>query len=545
MAELSEPTPSPSPSPSLSSSSTASSSKESLSTPPVSSPPCRKIKVAVIGTGLAGLATAYYLTQASDNDINYDVHLFDERPTIGFDSQSVTATDRDGVSRRVDVPMRSFAGGYYTRVIALYKSLGLKFRDARFTYSFSELDRDEVHGTSKTTTYYMHGGRRGVFKHGGRPADLGLARYLVQLTAITFWYIYFTLITTFSRPKGGLSFKNEQKPDPASRYWYITTPADREVRENEIRTEASGYGSMTADEEEIDISVGVESLKEYLVRWHVAKWFIDRFVTPLFCAMSTCNTSTILRAPAADVVDYKKETFLKPHFLLEDNSRSAIAALTADLPEENIHLGHAVQGLLSEGTTWTVRTENHPDLYHVTHVVFAVAPSRIGQLYAPLEPVLKDIKSSRVRVLVHTDDRVLDFLDPRNVRDLNLVRAGDATETTHMLFPGIYQTTSPMAFNRSPSPTGAYTNEKTDFGGRISPESVLSESVFERVVRTHGLVQAVEKMRKRQGRHNIWVAGSWMWQGLVLLEGCVTSAQVVTEGIERRSKNPRARRYMV
>ncbi|KAK9375571.1 uncharacterized protein V1513DRAFT_24628 [Lipomyces chichibuensis] len=477
----------------------------------------RVVKVAVVGTGLAGLASAYYLATASNSRVQYKVHLFDENSNIGFDSSSVTATDADGVSRRIDVPMRSFAGGYYQRIIRLYKSLGLEFHDAKFTYSFSELE--EKSGDAKT--YFLYGGRAGAFRRGGRPSLQDSLRWRWDLVAVAFWYIYFTIIAAFSTPKGGVSFENE----------VISPPAAQLKKRFGSEEAQKKYGTLNTDDESSveDGNREIESLQEFLRRWHIPAWFMDKFVVSLFSAMSTCDAETILNAPAADVIDYKRKTFGKPHYLLSDNSRSAVAALIAPLPKENIHLGVAVKAMLSEGTTWTIRTVED-DYHHFAHVILATAPSRIAELHSPLMPVLRYVKANAVRVVVHTDDRVLDFLESDDIRDLNLLKASTGTETTHVLFPGVYQTTSPAPLNGDCG---------EDYGGRIAKDKVVSESVFERVVRTNGLVSAVDKMRKRQGRHNVWVTGSWMWDGLVLLEGCVASAEAVCDGIRRKSEDHR------
>ncbi|KAJ8101722.1 hypothetical protein POJ06DRAFT_247701 [Lipomyces tetrasporus] len=471
----------------------------------------RVVKVAVVGTGLAGLVSAYYLATASNARVQYSVHLFDESSTIGFDSSSVTATDADGVSRRIDVPMRSFAGGYYSRVVSLYKSLGLQFHDAKFTYSFSELEQE--YGDAKT--YFLHGGRAGIFRQGGRPSRQGRLRWACDLIAVTFWYIYFSIIAAFARPKGGVSFENDIIPRHVHN--------KKRFGSEEVKKE---YGTMNTDDESSveDENRHIESLQEFARRWHIPTWFVNRFVVALFCAMSTCDAETILSAPAADIIDYKRKTFRKPHYLLSSNSMSAVSALTAPIAKENIHLGVAVKAMLSEGTTWTIRTVEE-DYNHFSHVILATPPSRTAELHRPLVPVLRNVKANSVRVLVHTDDRVLNFLESDDIRDLNLLKTSTGTEATHVLFPGVYQTTSPASLNGEPG---------EDYGGRIAEDKVVSESVFERVVRTNGLVAAVGKMRRRQGRHNVWVVGSWMWDGLVLLEGCVASAEAVCAGIRRK-----------
>ena len=108
-----------------------------------------------------------------------------------MDSSSVSLTvPEDSQHWRIDVPMRSFQGGtktsnleyyqpmemsplgYYTQLIELYKSIGVQFRKADFTYSFSSLIPSTPEVRSITTTFVYNGasGRAGFSK----PAAFGL-----------------------------------------------------------------------------------------------------------------------------------------------------------------------------------------------------------------------------------------------------------------------------------------------------------------------------------------------------------------------------------
>ncbi|KAG6837214.1 hypothetical protein H0H93_013082 [Arthromyces matolae] len=106
----------------------------------------RQVKIAVVGSGLAGLTATYILNNVvsrDTDDVQFEVHLFEKASTLGMDcsSVSVPASASDALENawRVDVPMRSFQGGYYPQLIALYTRLGVAFREANFTYSFSLL----------------------------------------------------------------------------------------------------------------------------------------------------------------------------------------------------------------------------------------------------------------------------------------------------------------------------------------------------------------------------------------------------------------------
>ena len=78
----------------------------------VSAPTQRKI--AVIGSGLAGLTAAYLLCSNVDDTgkkESFEVHLFEKGDRIGLDAASVDVAGVDGKVYRVDNPMRAVQGG--------------------------------------------------------------------------------------------------------------------------------------------------------------------------------------------------------------------------------------------------------------------------------------------------------------------------------------------------------------------------------------------------------------------------------------------------
>ena len=50
-----------------------------------------KIKIAVIGSGLAGLSAAYFLEQGqNDKEKEFEVHLFEKNSQLGMDAASIS-----------------------------------------------------------------------------------------------------------------------------------------------------------------------------------------------------------------------------------------------------------------------------------------------------------------------------------------------------------------------------------------------------------------------------------------------------------------------
>lgn len=67
----------------------------------------KKRRIAVVGTGLAGLAAAHLLAEQG----NIEVHVFEKADRIGMDAASIDVRGCDGKLHRIDSPMRAIQGG--------------------------------------------------------------------------------------------------------------------------------------------------------------------------------------------------------------------------------------------------------------------------------------------------------------------------------------------------------------------------------------------------------------------------------------------------
>lgn len=93
------------------------------------------MKVAVIGSGIAGLAACWYLRD------KHEVTLFERGSRVGMDAHSV-AVDTPNGSVYINVPMRVFFQGYYPTLTALYQQAGIAFEPINYAASFSQLGED-------------------------------------------------------------------------------------------------------------------------------------------------------------------------------------------------------------------------------------------------------------------------------------------------------------------------------------------------------------------------------------------------------------------
>lgn len=73
-----------------------------------------EVRVAVVGTGLAGLAVAHFLASADPTPTKrIHVELLERHTQLGMDAESISV-EHGGETVRIDVPMRAFSKG--TRV---------------------------------------------------------------------------------------------------------------------------------------------------------------------------------------------------------------------------------------------------------------------------------------------------------------------------------------------------------------------------------------------------------------------------------------------
>ncbi|KAF9432881.1 hypothetical protein BGZ76_010190 [Entomortierella beljakovae] len=134
--------------------------------------PERKLRIAVVGSGLAGLTVAHILSSLHSDDGHGDegieVELFEKAHKLGMDAASLSVTcpcqkcaiaagrdngdpNHEHVEGRMDVPMRSFFAEYYPNLIRLYRSIGVKFHDADNTLACFDVTFDPQSPASRST----------------------------------------------------------------------------------------------------------------------------------------------------------------------------------------------------------------------------------------------------------------------------------------------------------------------------------------------------------------------------------------------------------
>ena len=112
---------------------------------PTPSKVVKKPTLAVVGAGLAGLSAAWLLKD------KYDVTLFEYHHKAGM---GVFTSDyhSNGVSTRIDIPLRIFTKGYYPQLFALYKYLDIEMEGSDHSSVYQTLDSN----TQKVLPFFQY-----------------------------------------------------------------------------------------------------------------------------------------------------------------------------------------------------------------------------------------------------------------------------------------------------------------------------------------------------------------------------------------------------
>ncbi|KAF8491303.1 hypothetical protein JB92DRAFT_3006578 [Gautieria morchelliformis] len=508
----------------------------------------RKPSVAVVGSGLAGLTAAYLLSSSgARTGLTFDVHIFEKAAALGMDAQSISVRADGHCERRIDVPMRSFQGGYYKQLIALYRHLGVNFRHANFSYSFSSLT-PTVKGISDLRTYFIYNGSSGV-KGVGFPTNnpYGLARDFANTLLSTFYFTLATILILFIYLRLLVLASPVFRPEPPVTFhqWVSqTTPTGIFARWTRLD----------------------------------AFWceFSRAILLPMFSAVCTAPEEDVHAHPMAEFLEYIWVTLGSHHYVVKHGVRDVVSRLARYVP--HIHLSCTVVSITTDPSDSSkISIQTSQGTYNgFSHLLIATQanngiplltsyysslPKDASEHRQTLEELIQCLKSFQYRktvVINHTDDTFLPP-DQRDRRDLNLVQGtrldSDEMHLDPLTVPMSYTMATHVLSNSKDAPIYQTTNP-------IVPprhDSILSVAVLERAVLTAESKAALRLLSHReegqwpftkcstslgrlQGagrlqvatRPGIWVCGSYAHSGIPLLEGCVASARdVVEQGILR------------
>jgi predicted NAD/FAD-binding protein len=282
-----------------------------------------------------------------------------------------------------------------------------------------------------------------------------------------------------------------------------------------------------------------ETLRQYLERTRTPARFVTYYLLPLISGVTTCPHEALLNFPASDITEYKRKTNRAPHYTVSAGVRSVQERLIRGI---NYELGAIVKAIEPQEKGVKLSWERHGDglrTEYFDRVILAVAPDVVGRIFKPLQHHMMQMPTTLVESVVHNDRSVLnetqslrtavDSHSAQLIRLRTLTSDMSRTESHHVQSCGAIVTTCP------------YT--------ALEPSLVLHSAKFTRVLRSPASQRIVNAIFRegqcvsgddksvpqwRNGDDNVYLAGGWCWDGMVLLEGCVVSAMRIanTLGVE-------------
>lgn len=419
-----------------------------------------------------------------------------------LDSASVTVPNAEtGENERVDVPMRAFTEGYYHNLKAMYDYLDVRYRVQPFLFSFSRLlnPRNNNSNASDDRPYFLHASNTHRFPP-MKPESIGLLSYTFEVLFALLCYVWLSVCCLYVSPKQG------------------------------------------------DDGQTCESFGQYLQRIKLPQHFVHFYLLPLMSAVTTCPHKTLLAFPASDVVTYKKCITSGRHLTVAAGVNEVQQKLMRGV---KVHFSAAVTSVQAQERgvriVWRETDSSEKTVAQgqatprsvarvFDKVVLAVPPNVVGSVFEPLRKEMQRIPTTSVETVVHYGDAGIGAMcksiksashglwfatsdaDRAHVIHLRTAGGPDAcTEATHVQPSGAMVTSCPL---------------------KKIPSRVVQSSSFTRVLRTPEsrrtvnkilgsagpAVFADEKSTWRNGDDGVYLVGSWCWDGMVLLEGCVVSA---------------------
>ncbi|KAK1249549.1 hypothetical protein MKX07_003065 [Trichoderma sp. CBMAI-0711] len=482
----------------------------------------RKTRVAIIGTGLAGLTTAYLLHR--DSQKRYEVTLFEQAPKFSLDAASVTIKNtKTGTAERIDIPPRSFCRGYYANLCRMYDHLGVPFQHIQLIWVFARISaaaQTQVPSPEDVQTmpgsYFVYGKRLHemllISPHFWR----GSVQTILQTLYLAICHIWFFAACFLLAPR---MIKAETYLDVKS-----------------AAKDKNGTASSC------------ESFRQYLDRIRLPQTYALYYLLPVLSIICSCSYAEMLDFPASDVTEFVKGSFLRKTYVARGGINRVQATLAAGIEDVRLETRVTKVDRVDEGVLIRSQSVNGDAAAAAAsseevfdRVVLAVSPNVAAAIFNPSKPLLSVIPTVPVTSTVVAPLASGLSVVPEKTHVPSgecSYRRGDAqvmafrttfsesvvqTETLHYLSDGLVVRTSPV-------------------GDAPALKGTLDTARFTRTLRTTESRSAVQRLLGptkdsdgecvwTNGKDDVWVVGSWCWDGMVLLEGCVVSAMRVARDL--------------
>ncbi|KAJ1665342.1 hypothetical protein IW140_001489 [Coemansia sp. RSA 1813] len=437
-------------------------------------------RVAVVGSGLAGLTTAHFLQKSG-----YAVELFEKSRSVGMDMGSLTI---EGV--RVDVPFRVFTPDYYPYLYRMYRYLGIDFAAADYSLGFTR-DNSDTSVWSYTNLPFED------FQM-PIPDGIGCAE---RVTITREWVrLAFACLKLMRMPDHGL-----------------------------LQGSSQNMGSIT--------------IGQYLQQGRYERAFVDQVFIPFIASLLTCSLEAAAAYPANTILHFTTKVLFGSRIRKAKNGIQEVCdILTRGL--SSVHLGTSIKEMIpcDAGTgaksNQVCLVSGDGERRYFDEVVLATPAdvaalllstgnkeeSKYGSAEYPPNELIKALQSvpyEDTYVVTHRDKAVM----PTNRdewRGVNIrTTAGGSNAMASHWINYVEQTTSGCKFSTQVFQT-------VDPLVALDKAKIISTTRFHRSLVTVESQRQINTVHTHQGKCGIWFVGTYTSPGVPLLEGCVrTSVDVV------------------
>ncbi|KAK9728713.1 hypothetical protein K7432_000859 [Basidiobolus ranarum] len=454
-------------------------------------------RVAVIGSGLAGLTTAHLLSLNEE----FEVHVLEKGSEFGADAASITLPIKGGEEMtRVDVPARAFSRDYYPSLTAMYEHLNIFFQPADYSLSFSEFD-EKVGKPREPIFSYRN------IKHKG-------------------YHIPFP--DAFEKKCSDVA----ERTQILAEWTRFSMFANEAARTNSLLKFPGSIGS-------------------FLKLHNYSEIFQHTIFIPFLSSICTCSYETVANMPASDVLDFFATGILfEPVLKVRAGIREVCKRLSENVA--CIRFNCSVKSVYtdeerdeSNSPSLVVQTDGGEKLIF-DHVIMATQGINAHKIFLerPTSPpsaqlgATVDFKYEYTLVVTHKDPRLM----PEKKEDWRGINLFKATNCPHQEAPKKHDSERNIGFsNQVMSTIWINRAEDKQFEDEIfqtvnpliepDPTTVIDRTWFHRSVLSPASHHAIDQLHQIQGRNNIWFVGAYVYPGIPLLEGCVQSSMEVCEAL--------------
>ena len=296
-----------------------------------------------------------------------------------------------------------------------------------------------------------------------------------------------------------------------------------------------------------------ESLREYLDRIRIPRKYATHHLLPILSSVCSCSHKEMEAFPASDIVGFMKGTAWRKTYVARNGVRQVQSILSRNITDVRLRTrvtNLAVRedgGVLVEHVREDGTAEQSEEAFD--RVVLAVPPNVAAKLFDSCRPLLDSLPTRPVVTsILGPASQGLSIIDAKS--DASIANSAPTREDAQfMAFRTVFSEDDGETESLHYLPSGAVSRISCHTS-TTDGMSNLRTSQFTRTLRTPAsrrIVQAVLKDDRKpgqnkladekavdgnmwvNGRDNVWVVGSWCWDGMVLLEGCVVSAMRVAE----------------